>query len=301
MIVIDESVSYAEMKKAFAFLKVDENNTPGIILIAEQYPGIPDEEIIKHLLNSHTNFVTTDRVLHNKIVLAHKKSLYISPEGIITNKKLSGIKIPKRGIVPRKTELQDSYEIEKTAIHEALIPDSAKQLKKLRTKRRRIRNHFEGLMNIEKIDVTLSIQPFQANVIIGIKIRVISNVGIKGLDASEIYLMEHKNKDEKMYLCYVLIALIRLLLNSKPTTIYYDPDYIRGDFDANGSTEYSDLLTSLKSNFVDMAFQPVRKGKNIEMLRKKLVQLTRNDVGNEVNMGDIMMIKQKIEAAGHML
>lgn len=299
MIVVDESVSIEELKKVFSYLKIDENDKQKAIHIAEQYPGIPDEEIIKHLLSSHTNFVTTDRVLHNKIVLAHKKSLYISPEGIITSKKLSGIRIPKRGIVPRKTELQDSYEIEKTAIHEALIPDSAKQLKKLRTKRRRIRNHFEGLMNIEKIDVTLSIRPVQANVIIGIKIRAISNVGIKGLDASEIYLMEQKNKDEKMYLCYVLIALIRLLLNSKPTTIYYDSDYIRGNFDANDKSEYSDLLIRLTSNFDYLTFQGVRKGRNMEMLRKKLGQLTRNDVGNEVNPGDIMMIKQKIEAAGN--
>ncbi len=299
MIVIDESVSYAEMKKAFAFLKVDENNTLGTILIAEQYPGIPDEEIIKHLLNNHTDFVTTDRVLHNKIVLAHKKSLYISPEGMITREIISGIRIPKRGIVPRKTELQDSYEIEKTAIHEALLPGSAKQLKKLRTKRRRIRNHFEGLMNIEKIDVTLSIRPVQANVIIGIKIRAISNVGIKGLDASEIYLMEHKNKGEKMYLCYALISLIQLLLNSKPATIYYDSDYIREDIDTNDKSKYSNLMIRLMSNFEQLIFQPVRKGRNMEMLRKKLVQLTRNDVGNEVNQGDIMMIKQKIEAAGN--
>lgn len=293
MIVVDESVSFDEQKKVFAFLKVEGNNTPETILIAEQYPGMPDEEIIKHLLNSQTIFVTTDRVMHNKIILDRKKSIYIDPEGNITNRKLKGIKIPKRGLVPRQTELKESYEVETPEIHNLLLPTTAQQLKKLRTKRRRIRNHFEGLMNIEKIDVTLSIRPVQANLIIGIKIRAISNVGIKGLDASQLFLLEHKNKDENVYLCYVLIALIRLLLNSKPTTIYFDSDYIKGDFDTL-SSEYSYLLSRLKSNFTDIVVQPVRKGKNMELLRKKLVQLSRNDVGNEVTQGDISSIKQKI-------
>lgn len=110
-------------------------------------------------------------------------------------------------------ELQNSYEINKTYIHEELLPETEIQLKKLRTKRRRIRNYFEGIDNISNIDVSLSKRDSKDKLLIGIKIRAISNNGIKSLDASEIYIIENKNQDNNIYLCYALIALLRLMFN----------------------------------------------------------------------------------------
>ncbi|MCD4747026.1 MAG: hypothetical protein K8R58_12080 [Bacteroidales bacterium] len=294
MIIVDESISPEKLTKVLTYLKFDEHKLPEIIHIKNIYPGIPDEEIRKHILKTNSIFITSDRVIHNKILLDSKRSIYIDNDGKITKKKLKGINIPKKNINHGKTELQDSYETKKIDIRGMLIPSSVQQLKKLRTKRRRIRNYFEGLINIENIDVSLSKKDIQDKMLIGLKIRIISNNGIKSLDASEIYILENKINDEKIYPCYILIALIRLILNTKKTTIFYDSTEINGDFETNLKTEFSELLLSLKSNFDQINFHPVNKGKNIELLRNKLIQLTKKDAGNEIITGDIMMIKQRL-------
>lgn len=294
MIIVDESISRKRLTKVLTYLKFDKHKLPEIIHIKDSYPGIPDEEILKHILNKNSTFITSDRVMHNKILFDNKRSIYIDNVGKITEKKLKGIKIPKKNINNRKTELQDSYENKKTDIHEILLPSSIQQLKKLRTKRRRIRNYFEGLNNIENVDITLSKKDIQDQILIGFKIRTISNNGIKSLDASEIYILENNNNDEKIYLCYILIAPIKLILNTKKTTIFYDSDEIKGNFDCNIKTEFSELLLNLISYFDQLNFHPVTKGKNIELLRNKLAQLAKKDVGNEIITGDIMMIKQRI-------
>lgn len=294
MIIVDESISPEELSIVLTYLKFDESRGLEIVQIRDTYPGIPDQEIIRHLLNKSSIFITSDRVIHNKILLDKKRSIYIGKTGNISEKKLKGIRIPKKNVNSRMTELQDSYEIIKPDIHELLLPTSAQQLKKLRTKRRRIRNYFEGLNNIEKIDVSLSKISIHDQVLIGIKIRVISNNGIKSLDASEVYILDNKREDERIYPCYILIALIRLLLNTKNTTIYYDSDKIKGDFKTEIKTEFLGLLLNLESHFDKINFHPVNKGKNIELLRNKLIRLKSNDVGNEITTGDIEMIRQQI-------
>jgi len=294
MIVVDESISPEKLSRVLTYMKYDKNRGSEIIQIKDIYPGIPDQEIVRHILKKSSIFITSDRVIHNKILLDKKRSIYIGNDGKISEKKLKDIKIPIKSINSKKAELQDSYEINKPDIHELLLPTSVQQLKKLRTKRRRIRNYFEGLNNIEKIAVSLSKISIHDQVLIGIKIRTISNNGIKSLDASEIYIIDNNKKDEKIYPCYILIALIRLLMNTKNTNIYYDSDKIKGDFSTEIKTEFSGLLLNLESYFDKINFYPVNKGKSIELLRNKLTKLKNNDAGNEITTGDIEIIKQKI-------
>ena len=153
---------------------------------------------------------------------------------------------------------------------DSTLPEIKIQLKKLKTKRRKIRNYFEGIDNIDRIDISVSKKDNKDKILIGIKIRAISNNGIKSLDASEIYIIENKNPNEIIYLCYVLIALLRLLLNTKNVTIYYDSSEIRGDFESNLNTEFSELFQILKSYFDRMVIKSVNKGKNIALVRSKL-------------------------------
>jgi hypothetical protein len=188
----------------------------------------------------------------------------------------------------------DTYEIEKTDIHEKILPESEIQLKKLKTKRRRIRNYFEGIDNIGNIDISLSKKDIKDKILIGIKIRAISNNGIKSIDASEIYIKENRSHDENIYICHVFIALLRLLLNTKNIAIYYDSNEIKGDFESKTNTEFLELHQILKSYFNRVTISMVNKGKNIELLRNKLYQLSKNDVGNEILVGDIEIIKHKI-------
>ncbi|MDA3892094.1 MAG: hypothetical protein PF517_10570 [Salinivirgaceae bacterium] len=155
-IIIDESVSQRQFRKVIDYLGFDDSSLPEIIAIKESYPGIPDNEIIKHLLNDNSIFITADRVAHNKILLEHKKSVYIDKDFEISKTVLKEIILPVKSINNKVSELQNNYVIEKTDIHERLLPDSEQQLKKLRTKRRRIRNYFEGLDNIGNIDISVS-------------------------------------------------------------------------------------------------------------------------------------------------
>jgi hypothetical protein len=292
-IVVDESVSQRQFLIAVDYLKLDNISLLEVLNIKDTYPGIPDNEIINHLLNENSIFITTDRVAHNKTLLNNKKSIYIDKDFSIKETVLKDIKLPNKNISNHKSDLQDNYEINKTDIHEKLLPESIKQLKKLRTKRRRIRNYFEGIDNIDNIDISVSKLKTKSKILIGVKIRAISNNGIKSLDASEIYIDEDQNQDQ-IIICYVLIALLRLCLNSISTIIYYDLNEIKGDFDSKLNMEFSELYVTLKSYFNRLTFNPVSKGKNIEMVRRKLSQLSKHDAGNEIITGDIEKINKKL-------
>jgi hypothetical protein len=87
---------------------------------------------------------------------------------------------------------------------------------------------------------------------------------------------------------------LRLLLNSKPISVYYDLSEITGNFESKLHTEFSELYSTLKSYFDRLTIKPVNKGKNIDMVRNKLCQLNKNDSGNEIVTGDITIIKQRI-------
>ena len=293
-IILDESVSQSQFEKVIDYLGFADSSLPEIVNIKETYPGIPDNEILKHLLNDNSILITADRVAHNKILLEHKRSIYIDTDFKISHAVLKGIRLPVKNINNKVSELQSSYVIEKADIHERLLPESKQQLKKLRTKRRRIRNYFEGLDNIGNIDISVSKKANKNKILIGIKIRAISNNGIKSLDASEIYIVEDENQDDKLCICYVLFALLRLLLNSKTITVYYDLSEINGDFESKLDTEFSELYITLKAYFDRLTIKSVNKGKNIEMVRSKLCQLSKNDFGNEIVTGDIAIIKQRI-------
>src|ERR1035437_6466563 len=151
MIIIDESISSKQFKKVLDYLKLADSKLAEIVHIKDTYPGLPDEEILKHLLKENSIFITADRVIHNKVILNHKRSIYIDKDWVISETLLKEIIIPGKNINHSSSELQNSYEIAKTEIHEKLLPETEIQLKKLRTKRRRIRNYFEGINNIGNI------------------------------------------------------------------------------------------------------------------------------------------------------
>jgi hypothetical protein len=294
--IIDESISPRQLVIVLDYLRFDNSSSQELVHIKDTYAGIPDDEIIKHLLTDNSIFITTDCVIHNKILLNNKRSVYIDKDFVISEVLLKGIVIPTKNINNRVTELLNSYVVETTDIHGEILPESEHQLKKLKTRRRRIRNYFEGIDNIGNIDVSLSKTDCNDKVLIGIKIRAISNNGIKSLDASEIYIVEDKHQTHKIFFCYVLIALLRLLFNSKIITIYYDSDEIDEEIESESNSEFSQLLLTLESYFDQLTIKSVNKGRNIEMLRRKLYQLSKNDPGNEIVTGDIDKIKQKINS-----
>src|SRR5262245_35789753 len=194
-LIIDESVSNRNLEVFDALAKKTGISVDSRVFLKESHPGIPDSQVIQHLLNSETIFVTTDRPFHNKVILAGLRSYYVE-SGKITSKALRGIKVDSSKFVSRKdTVLRSSYHQPKTEIRGLILPTGDQKLKRLSTKRRRIRSHFGGLDNLAEIAVTVSYSPLRTGILIGIKIRVSSNVGIKALDASENYVFEKPNSN----------------------------------------------------------------------------------------------------------
>ena len=68
-IVIDEAVPKETYLRFQSFLNKKGYHNCEPLFIALEHPGMPDSHIVHHLLNHKTIFLTTDRPLHNKVIL----------------------------------------------------------------------------------------------------------------------------------------------------------------------------------------------------------------------------------------
>ena len=269
--------------------------------IKKEHPGMPDNQVLHFLLNKNTIFLTTDRPFHNKVLAKRIQSFYIDESKII-GKKLKGIRI-KHPDKLHKNELtiKDDYHQPIPEIRFPLLPTSPKSLKKLRTKRRRIKSHFGGFEHLDQVAITVSWIKHGKSTLFGIRIRVSSNVGIKAFDASENYIADAIEPEHRgiVAICYGLIYSIQLMLHSVKTQFYYDSPRIENPPEKTSTcseNRYATLLEKLMQNFDKLEFIEVTKGWFIERLRRKLVDLTRKPT-NEIVMGDISEIIEKIESA----
>ncbi len=291
-IVVDESVSESRMKRFKTFAGKQGGWTSNQLFIAREHPGMPDGHILHHLLSHTTVFVTSDRPLHNKVLSKGLRSYYINDRKI-TGKPLQGIRI-KPDVVLRKDDLilKEHYFQPNTEIRSLLLPSSEKKLKRLYTKRRRIRNRFGGFDHIDQVSVTVSIRSMGAKTLTGIRIRVSSNVGIKAFDASENYIVEKIPSKSRSIasVCHALALLIQLMLHPAKTLVFWDAtnmqdpkEYAAKDPDA----PFSIFFTRLWESFNDLEFIAAPKGKFVERLRRKMNDLANNPRTNEIVPGDI--------------
>ncbi len=290
-IVIDESVPRAELPRFDALAKTRGFNTSERLFIMDKYPGMPDEQILHHLLDETTVFLTSDRPFHNKVLSKGLRSYYLD-KGKITAKPLRGIHI-KPDTMPRA--LKEDYLPPTLEIRPLLLPDSASKLKKLTVKRRRIRNHFGGLDNLDMIAVTLSCKPWRSGVLIGIRIRISSNAGMKALDASESYIFEsvEPGRHSPAAVCHVLILLIQLMLHRVKIQVYYDTPAIEDPVQISSLTDdYGRLFGALSAGFDNLEFIATPKGKLVERVRTKLENLAGKKNNNEIVPGNIAAIMQ---------
>jgi hypothetical protein len=134
--------------------------------------------------------------------------------------------------------------------------------------------------------------------LIGIKLQVSSNTGIKAITGSESYILENlDNKyEETLAIIHALIMVVRLMLHSIKTVIYFDSSKIKFDRENNIEEEfspYSQLFLALEKCFSNLTFSGVSKGTHIEMLRKKINDLSIHNT-NEITQGDISEIIQRM-------
>jgi hypothetical protein len=290
-IIIDESFPNNQVESLSKHLKRKNIKYSNFYFISQKHPGMPDQQIIQLLLNKTTVLITMDRPLHNTVLKKGFKSFYFDGDNF-SPKPLKGvrpIKLPPQ--VKKDLQPKAQYAEQKTEIRHLVLPKSEKSLKKLRTKRRRIRNYFGGIDNMDMAAVTVSFESFRSSILIGIRIKISSNTGAKALDASESYISEKAEPENKTIaaMSYALILPIQLMLNHIKTIIYYDARTFAepGIFQGNGKlNQHQFMYKKLLESFPKIEFQPSAKGFFIERLRQKLYDLSMSNT-NEIVEGGI--------------
>jgi len=229
-------------------------------------------------------------------VLAQSLRSYYAKDGTFTKRKLKGIKVKAGlGLHTSDEEIKESYFPPASDIRPHLLPESEKGLKRLRTKRRRIRNHFDGLDHLAQLAITVGWKRSANATLIGIKLRVSANNGMKALDASESYIMESVTLDQSniVALSHALILPVQLMLNHIPTQVYYDSPNIKLPKEGEHSP-YHAIFFSLSASYPNIDFIPSTKGPFVERLRVKLGDLLKKS-SNEIVEGDIKIISHKFD------
>ncbi len=298
-IVVDEAVSEELGRQFLSFLRKKGYDGLDILFISKEHTGMPDSHIVHHLLDHSTFFLTTDRPLHNAIIAQGLKSYHCS-HGKFISKKFKGIK--NKELMPLNKEaliLKDNYHLPKTEIRPYLLPSAEKSLKKLRTKRRRIRNHFGGYDNLDLVALTVSWKALNTSTLFGLRIRISTNIGKKALDASENYFRDPIAPPYRgiAAINYALILLIQLMLHGVETVVYFDsPKMTNPAHHLSGEDQspHAKLLATLHENFSEIKFIPSTKGRFIERLRTKLEDLSIGS-SNEIVPGNMSEILNKVK------
>lgn len=298
-IVIDESVSAVQLNTFEAFARQHPLDTSDCVFIREVHPGIPDSQILQHYLDDTTILVTTDRPFHNQVLAKGLRSYYLGQDQI-TAQPLPGIQ-PQPELAPTKDALilKESYAHPSSELRPLLLPASPTGLKKLRVKRRRIRNHFGGQDHLDQVAVTVSWLPLGSRTLIGLQVRISANVGLKALDASESYLMETVAPEQRslVSLCHALVLLIQLMLHPVKTLIYYDAGNVDNPLVQtvdDAGDPYRAFFDTLRECFDRLEFVPSTKGKYVEKLRLKLNQLAHSDQAGEIVPGNMAEMIAKV-------
>jgi hypothetical protein len=276
-VALDESVSQEERLLAWGWLRQRGLLNPATVDIKTEYSGLADERILASLMGPDCLLVTRDRPFHNVALKWGFRSLWVCGKDISP--------YPLAGIQPLQLTRNTSEDLEAgmvfhppaVALRPHLMPTDEKELKTLTQRRRRIRNHFGGFHNLAELAVTVSSLPTSRGVLLGIRLRVVANNGMKALDASETYLMERCDRQfgPSAALCQSLVIPIQLLLCSLKTTIFHDSPK------ATVETPYLQGFERLRDCYPALSFQLCTKGFQMERLRRKLVDLSRGE-SNEV-------------------
>ena len=297
--IVDKSISETQLLRFQRYARKKALAISEYLRVGEHHPGMPDGEILFHLLNDSTicspaiaSFIIW--LLFNGLV-----SYFIDDDGLITGEPLPGI-ITKRHISFGKKDrtIKEDYMPPTADIRPALLSDSPKWLDKLKTKRRRIRNHFGGLDNLSEVAVTVSWFKIGADTLIGVRVQVSGKAGFKAITGSESYALERLSPQYRgiAAICYAMVLVIQLMLHAVPTSIYFDTRQITDPLawvQQAPQEPFAIFFTQLRECFPRLIFQTVDKGRHIEMLRSKLQQLALERT-NEIVPGNIEELMEKV-------
>ena len=174
------------------------------VFLATEHPGIPDIEILDKLLDVRSALLTQDRVLHNLAIGRGFRSFVHTPESGLTDRRLAHVSTPDKCLPVSSGALRGRYEHqlapEAQTITGCLVSFlSEHQLKRFRTKRRRIRAHFGSPDNIAATALTIGQRRTSRGILGGYMLKVDARHGVKGLlSASESYFLDRSNSKEPL-------------------------------------------------------------------------------------------------------
>lgn len=279
-LVVDESVSTAQLSACQKWLKNHSAHYQQLYFIADHHPGMPDSRILKSALNKHDAMLTTDRPFHNRLLEEGITSFYINNTLTITQHAIQGI---RPAFLPEPNG-DDDKQPEMSSLHNLIMPDSDKVLKKLRTKRRRIRSHFGGYDQLNQLSITLATH----EELIGIRLHVAGG-SAKGIVATESYIAQPDKETGKAALCHALVLALQLMLQRLPVSLFYDPATIPDPYSLDDQ-----FFNRLKNEFPTVKFIACSKGQHMNALWEKLSTLKSTN-NNEIVGSRLLLIKQRVE------
>jgi len=188
---------------------------------------------------------------------------------------------------------------EENPVRISFLPTSPRGLKKLRTRRRRIRNDSGGIENIRKVAVTVSFDK-ESNVL-GLKLDVVRHVQQK-LAATEHYYRDPLGDKLPQLIAhaYVLVEVLRLKLTEAPTIGYLDGDLFGAEGFAKecerGPAELFEWYEKLRDACGDVRFEYPTSGTNLEFMQRKVDAVKRDDVGGQVVGSDLAEFERRISS-----
>lgn len=308
-IVVDECVSHSstvldEFRRRLGGRPVE------YVFLSILHRGIPDIDILDKVMDARSALLTQDRVLHNMALDRGFSSFVHTPETGLTGRRLAHVALPRQSPPAAKGDLRDQYlrrpdDAAKVILDTLREHFSERDLKRYRTRRRRIRSYFGSADNIGAIDLTISQQRFSRSVVAGYSLKVDSRGGVKALSpASEGYFLDKTGEHEPLApVCWALLDLLMLQLQSYPTTLYLlvptaherCSALIADPGSASGPVE--ELTARLLACVAQPKAMPCVKGRFFDKAMAKLDQLAKTK-SNELVYVDVRGLAMDLLAPG---
>lgn len=182
-----------------------------------------------------------------------------------------------------------------------LLPSSDHGLKRISDKRRYIRSYYGGPHRMDEAFVTISWHALADETLFGMRVRITSRVGLKAIDAAESYVLEKIDPEHRnaVALGHAMIFLNQLMLNTLPTTIYFDARKVDiGSLQLDKiPDDYRLFLLALNKCFEKLAIEKTSRGLFVQKLRSMLGIAAKYQHANGVVSGDFDEYLRKFKLA----
>lgn len=300
-VVIDENIG-ADSRILQEVLTRKWASTARLLHLGDEHTGIPDIEILDKLLGPKTVLVTKDRVLHNRAISAGYPSYTFDEYGQVTKKALAGIRVSNCQPKSHEKVLQSSYVKKPSWLSVALASIATpRELKRYRTRRRRIRSYFGSMSNIQEIALTVGSRRSRGRLLCGYMLRVAGNE-VKGLKATEGYAFSSSYRNPAVSPILALVDVFALQLDGVRCEIFImDSDSLALSRQLVTSRDVravpERVLAVMLREVSKLRLSPCTKGRFHDAMQNKFQQLI-SSRSNEIRVVDMEAICSAVLSAG---